>query len=57
MSTPPARPSAFADAAETWNRRYAGEDFLFGTEPNAWLREHASRVPSGGRILRAVRRP
>jgi SAM-dependent methyltransferase len=51
MSTPPDRPSAFADAAETWNRRYAGEDFLFGTEPNAWLREHAGSLPSAGRIL------
>ncbi|WP_425259390.1 class I SAM-dependent methyltransferase [Rubrivivax sp. RP6-9] len=44
-------PPAFTDAAETWNRRYAGEDFLFGTEPNAWLRAHAGSLPSGGRIL------
>ena len=51
MSTPPDRPSAFADAAETWNRRYAGDDFLFGTEPNAWLREHAGSLPSAGHIL------
>lgn len=51
MSTPPDRLSAFADAAETWNRRYAGDDFLFGTEPNAWLREHAVSLPSNGRIL------
>jgi 2-polyprenyl-3-methyl-5-hydroxy-6-metoxy-1,4-benzoquinol methylase len=47
MSTP----SSFADAAATWNRRYAGDDFLFGTEPNKWLHEHAGRLPSGGRIL------
>jgi SAM-dependent methyltransferase len=51
MSTPPDRPSAFADAAETWNRRYAGDDLLFGTEPNAWLREHAGCLPSAGHIL------
>jgi 2-polyprenyl-3-methyl-5-hydroxy-6-metoxy-1,4-benzoquinol methylase len=51
MHTPPDRPPAFADAAETWNRRYAGDDFLFGTEPNAWLREHAGSLPSAGRIL------
>jgi 2-polyprenyl-3-methyl-5-hydroxy-6-metoxy-1,4-benzoquinol methylase len=51
MTTPPDRPSAFADAAETWNRRDAGDDFLFGTEPNAWLCEHASRLPRGGLIL------
>ncbi len=47
MSTPP----AYADAADTWNRRYAGDEFLFGTEPNAWLREHAAEFPAGGRIL------
>jgi 2-polyprenyl-3-methyl-5-hydroxy-6-metoxy-1,4-benzoquinol methylase len=47
MSTSP----AFADAAETWNRRYAGTEFLFGTEPNAWLREHASSLSPQGRIL------
>ncbi len=42
---------AYNDAADTWNRRYAGSEFLFGTEPNAWLREHAGVLPSGGRIL------
>jgi len=47
MSTPP----AFTNAAETWNHRYAGDEFLFGTEPNAWLREHACSLPSGGCIL------
>ena len=44
-------PPTFADAAETWNRRYAGDEFLFGTEPNVWLREHASAWPSGGHLL------
>ena len=47
MTTPP----AFTDAAETWNQRYAGDDFLFGTEPNAWLREHSGSLPRAGRIL------
>ncbi len=47
MTTPP----AFTDAAETWNRRYAGDEFLFGTEPNTWLREHAHALPPGARIL------
>jgi SAM-dependent methyltransferase len=51
MRTPTDSPPAFADAAETWNRRYASDDFLFGTEPNAWLREHAGSLPSRGRIL------
>ncbi len=48
--TPPA-PAGFADAAETWNRRYAGDDFLFGTAPNAWLRDHAGAITPGGRVL------
>lgn len=48
--TPPA-PAGFADAAETWNRRYAGDDFLFGTAPNAWLRDHAGAITAGGRVL------
>ncbi len=42
---------AFKDAAETWNRRYAGEEFLFGTQPNEWLREHIGALPEAGRIL------
>lgn len=49
LSTPSARP--FADAADKWNRRYAGDDFAFGTAPNTWLREHAGALPAGGRVL------
>jgi SAM-dependent methyltransferase len=41
----------FSDAAATWNRRFEGDEFLFGTEPNAWLREHVGAWPAGGRIL------
>jgi SAM-dependent methyltransferase len=43
--------TGFSDAAATWNRRFDGDEFLFGIEPNVWLREHASRLPAGGRIL------
>ena len=42
---------AFSDAAQTWNARYAGDDYLFGTEPNAYLREQAHRWPAGSRLL------
>ncbi len=49
MSSPP--PPAFADAAQTWSRRFAGADYLFGTEPNAWLREHAGVWVPGQRVL------
>jgi hypothetical protein len=24
-----------------WNARYAGDEFIYGTEPNAFLVEHA----------------
>ncbi len=43
--------AAFPDAAEHWNRRFERDDFLFGTEPNAWLREHVAALPPGGRVL------
>ena len=43
--------TAFTDAAATWNGRFAGDDYLFGTEPNAWLKAHAGVWPPGGRVL------
>lgn len=43
--------TAFTDAALMWNRRFEAEGFLFGTEPNEWLREQASALPAGGRVL------
>jgi SAM-dependent methyltransferase len=48
-ATPDAAP--FSDPAGTWNRRFAGDDFLFGTEPNEWLREHAGVWAPGQRVL------
>jgi SAM-dependent methyltransferase len=39
------------DAADHWNRRYASEDFLFGTEANAWLQANAGVWPRGARVL------
>jgi 2-polyprenyl-3-methyl-5-hydroxy-6-metoxy-1,4-benzoquinol methylase len=47
MSTSP----AYADAAQTWNRRYDSAEFLFGTAPNEWLREQARLLPPHGRVL------
>ena len=43
--------TAFADPAGTWNRRFAEAGFLFGTEPNGWLREHAGVWQPGQRVL------
>ncbi|MBN8509224.1 MAG: class I SAM-dependent methyltransferase [Burkholderiales bacterium] len=50
MTTTPDAPP-FADPAGTWNRRFAGDDFLFGTEPNEWLRAHAGVWAPGQRVL------
>jgi SAM-dependent methyltransferase len=41
----------FADPALTWNKRFAADGYLFGTEPNAWLRENAGVWTSGQRVL------
>jgi SAM-dependent methyltransferase len=41
----------FADPAGTWNKRFAADGYLFGTEPNAWLREHAGVWSPGQRVL------
>lgn len=42
----------FNDARTTWDRRFAQADgWLFGSEPNRWLAEHAGRIPAGARAL------
>lgn len=46
MSTP-----AFGDAAATWNRRFDTPAYLFGTAPNAWLREVAGHLPPAAQLL------
>jgi 2-polyprenyl-3-methyl-5-hydroxy-6-metoxy-1,4-benzoquinol methylase len=43
--------STASGAAAHWNTRFSGSDFLFGTEPNQWLRDHAHILPPGGRVL------
>ena len=43
--------AAFPDAAQTWNNRFSTSDFIFGTEPNEWLREHAAVWQPGQRVL------
>jgi len=41
----------FADAAATWNKRFEGDGFIFGQEPNEYLRAQAARLRPGGRAL------
>ncbi len=43
--------TGFDDPAGTWNRRFAEDGYLFGTEPNAWLREYAGVWSAGQRVL------
>lgn len=34
-----------------WNDRFAGEDYVYGTEPAAFLVREAARLPQGARVL------
>lgn len=34
-----------------WDERYAGDHFVYGTEPNAWLKSLELQLPSTGRAL------
>lgn len=43
--------NAASDAAAFWNSRFQQSDYLFGIDPNAYLRRHASCWESGQRIL------
>ena len=43
--------AGFDNPLETWNARFAREDFLFGEDPNAFLRAHAHRLQAGGSVL------
>src|ERR1700712_342051 len=42
---------AFDDPAGTWNRRFSASGYLFGTEPNSWLHDHADVWQAGQRVL------
>ncbi len=37
--------------ATTWDERFAGEEYLYGTAPNRWLEAQAARFKPGSRIL------
>lgn len=43
--------TTFSDAAQTWNSRYNTDEYIFGTEPNRWLHQHAYALPARGRVL------
>jgi SAM-dependent methyltransferase len=43
--------TAFSNPAQTWNLRFSKDGYVFGTEPNAWLSQHARRLKAGSHIL------
>jgi len=48
--TPPGG-TRFADARATWDKRYAGNEYMFGTAPNAFLASQAGLLKPGQRAL------
>ncbi|MEP7298571.1 MAG: class I SAM-dependent methyltransferase [Burkholderiales bacterium] len=43
--------NTFTDGAAMWNQRFAAEDYIFGREPNDYLRAQAPLLAPGGRAL------
>jgi len=41
----------FANPRETWDARFAGDDYIFGTAPNVFLASQRSRLVAGQRAL------
>lgn len=48
---PKRRSKGFANPAQTWDARFASGDYIFGTEPNAWLARHRELFAAGTRVL------
>jgi len=46
MTTP-----QYTDAAATWNKRFATAEYLFGTDPNAYLQAQVHQLPPSGSAL------
>jgi SAM-dependent methyltransferase len=42
---------SFTNPAQTWNNRFSIDGYVFGTEPNEWLRRHSTVWKSGSTIL------
>ena len=41
----------FANPRETWDARFSSDEYIFGTEPNVWLAQHADLFKPGMRVL------
>lgn len=46
-----ARHGRIVSSVPHWDARYAGDDYLFGTDPNPFLVSAAERIAPGGRVL------
>jgi len=38
-------------AAQVWEERYGADHYVYGTEPNGFLRDHVDTLPPGGEVL------
>lgn len=47
LTAPVWRPTVLIMDAEVWNRRYAAEDFVYGTKPNDFVAAVAERISPG----------
>lgn len=43
--------SGFANPRETWDARFARDDYIFGTMPNVFLAAQRGRLAAGSRVL------
>lgn len=48
---PPSLSPEFASQQDRWNHRFSAAGHVFGSEPNAWLREHTGRWAAGAHVL------
>lgn len=48
---PQALPPEFASQQDRWNHRFSAAGHLFGSEPNAWLREHTGLWAKNAHVL------
>jgi 2-polyprenyl-3-methyl-5-hydroxy-6-metoxy-1,4-benzoquinol methylase len=51
MTTASGGSLGFDDAREFWNQRFQAPEYIFGTEPNVFLAQQASRFKPGDRVL------
>lgn len=51
MTSMPTLPMADPNQAAFWDERYAGQDYLFGTAPNAFLAREVHRLVPGSNVL------